>query len=69
MRWFSTEHVTARLYVLSLVVAFGGCTVGIDISLVNAAQLFFVSRFHLNNALHGLTSAATLIGAVVGSFM
>ncbi|EME28969.1 MFS transporter, SP family, sugar:H+ symporter [Galdieria sulphuraria] len=69
MRWFSTENITTRLYVLSLVVAFGGCTVGIDISLVNGAQMFFVSRFHLNDSLHGLTSAATLIGAVIGSFM
>jgi len=69
MRCFSTEHITARLYALSLAIAFGGCTVGIDISLVNGAQLFFVTRFHLDGTLHGLTSAATLIGAVVGSFM
>jgi len=61
------KDIPLRLYFLALIATFGGSTVGIDIALVNGAQLFFVKHYHLDSTLHGLTTAATLLGAVVGS--
>eukprot|EP00871_Galdieria_phlegrea_P004874 jgi/Galph1/5388/GphlegSOOS_G4012.1 len=61
------KDIPPRLYFLALIATFGGSTVGIDIALVNGAQLFFVSHYELDSTLHGLTTAATLLGAVIGS--
>lgn len=61
------KDIPPRLYFLALIATFGGSTVGIDIALVNGAQLFFVKHYHLDATLHGLTTAATLLGALIGS--
>ncbi|GJD06377.1 Putative metabolite transport protein YwtG [Galdieria sulphuraria] len=61
------KDIPLRLYFLALIATFGGSTVGIDIALVNGAQLFFVKHYQLGATLHGLTTAATLLGALIGS--
>eukprot|EP00871_Galdieria_phlegrea_P003324 jgi/Galph1/3993/GphlegSOOS_G2689.1 len=63
------RKVPHKLYILLVVCALGGSVVGIDTALVSGAQLFFISRFHLDPSLQGLTTAATLLGALIGSFL
>jgi len=63
------KSLPAKLYILLVVCTLGGSVVGIDTALVSGAQLFFITRFHLDTSLQGLTIAATLLGALVGAIL
>eukprot|EP00871_Galdieria_phlegrea_P002790 jgi/Galph1/3511/GphlegSOOS_G2161.1 len=63
------KGVPVKLYILLIVSLLGGSVVGIDTALVSGAQLFFIVKFHLDTSLQGLTIAATLLGALIGSFL
>eukprot|EP00871_Galdieria_phlegrea_P001555 jgi/Galph1/23/GphlegSOOS_G4880.1 len=56
-----------RLYVLTLFASIGAFIVGMDISLVSGAQVFYNTQFNLNTNYQGLTASGTLLGALFGS--
>ncbi|GJQ11062.1 hypothetical protein GpartN1_g2853.t1 [Galdieria partita] len=58
-----------RLYILSIFAALGAFIVGMDISLVSGAQIFYNTQFGLNTNYQGLTASGTLIGALFGSIL
>ncbi|GJQ08728.1 hypothetical protein GpartN1_g519.t1 [Galdieria partita] len=63
------KDVPRKLHILLVVCTFGGSIAGIDTALVSGAQLFFVTRFHLDTSLQGLTVSATLLGALTGALL
>lgn len=58
-----------RLYILAVFASLGAFIVGMDISLVSGAQIFYNSQFGLNTNYQGLTASGTLIGALFGSIL
>jgi len=58
-----------RLYIVAVFAALGAFIVGMDISLVSGAQIFYNTQFGLNTNYQGLTASGTLIGALSGSLL